>query len=54
VEGVHAFFVILGEPENYNFPPKPEAPTSYLKSAWTSAVICAAVAFGIICCAFAL
>ncbi|HXW91871.1 MAG TPA: 4Fe-4S dicluster domain-containing protein [Terriglobales bacterium] len=53
VQGVHAFFVILGEPENYNFPPAPEAPTAYLKSAWTSAVICAAIAFGIICVAFA-
>lgn len=54
VEGVHAFFVILGEPENYNFPPAPEAPTVYLKSAWTSALICAGIAFGIICLAFAV
>jgi formate dehydrogenase iron-sulfur subunit len=54
VEGVHAFFVILGEPENYNFPPAPEAPTAYLKGAWTSAAICAGIAFGIICLAFAL
>jgi formate dehydrogenase iron-sulfur subunit len=53
VEGTHAFFVILGEPENYNFPPAPEAPTAYLKGAWTSAAICAAIAFGIICVAFA-
>jgi formate dehydrogenase iron-sulfur subunit len=54
VEGVHAFFVILGEPENYNFPPAPEAPTVYLKSAWTSALICAGIAFAIICLAFAV
>ena len=54
VQGLHAFFVILGQPENYNFPPAPEAPTAYLKGAWTSAAICAAVAFGIICLAFAL
>jgi formate dehydrogenase iron-sulfur subunit len=54
VGGVHAFFVILGEPENYNLPPAPEVPTSYLKSAWTSAIICAVIAFGIACLAFAL
>ena len=54
VQGVHAFFVILGEPENYNFPPAPEAPTAYLKGAWTSAAICAGIVFGIICLAFAV
>jgi formate dehydrogenase iron-sulfur subunit len=53
VGGVHAFFVILGEPENYNLPPAPEVPTSYLKSAWASALISAAIAFGIICLCFA-
>jgi formate dehydrogenase iron-sulfur subunit len=53
VQGVHAFFVILGEPENYNIPPAPEVPTTYLKSAWTSALLCSAIAFGIICLAFA-
>lgn len=54
VGGVHAFFVILGEPENYNLPPAPEVPTSYLKSAWTSALICAVIALGIVFLAFAL
>jgi formate dehydrogenase iron-sulfur subunit len=53
VQGVHAFFVILGQPENYNLPPAPEVPTTYLKSAWTSALLCSAIAFGIICLAFA-
>jgi formate dehydrogenase iron-sulfur subunit len=37
VRGLHAFFLILGEPEAYGLPPKPEAPTIYLKSAWTAA-----------------
>src|SRR5246500_2809454 len=37
VRGIHAFFLILGEPEAYGLPPSPEAPTIYLKSAWTSA-----------------
>ncbi|HEY6329753.1 MAG TPA: 4Fe-4S dicluster domain-containing protein [Blastocatellia bacterium] len=54
VGGIHAFFVILGEPENYNLPPAPEVPTIYLKSAWTAALISAAVIFAIICAAFAL
>jgi formate dehydrogenase iron-sulfur subunit len=54
VGGIHAFFVILGEPEGYNLPPAPEVPTIYLKSAWTSALISAAILFGLVCLAFAL
>lgn len=38
VGGIHAFFLILGEPGAYGLPPKPEVPTIYLKSAWISAV----------------
>jgi formate dehydrogenase iron-sulfur subunit len=53
VGGLHAFFVILGEPEAYNLPPAPEVPTAYLKSAWTSAFISAAIIFAIVCAAFA-
>jgi len=53
VGGIHAFFVILGEPEAYNLPPAPQVPTVHLKSAWTSALISAAVIFAIICAAFA-
>ena len=37
------FSIILGEPENYNLPPAPEVPTAYLKSAWTSALLSAAI-----------
>src|SRR6266700_3524494 len=33
------FFLILGEPEAYGLPPKPQVPTIYLKSAWTSALL---------------
>jgi formate dehydrogenase iron-sulfur subunit len=51
--GIHAFFVILGEPENYNLPPAPEVPTTYLKSACASGLVSAAVAFLIACVAFA-
>jgi formate dehydrogenase iron-sulfur subunit len=53
VGGIHAFFVIFGEPEAYNLPPAPEVPTAYLKSAWTSAFISAAIIFAIVCAAFA-
>ena len=53
VGGIHAFSVILGEPEAYNLPPAPEVPTVYLKSAWTSAFISAAIIFAIVCAAFA-
>lgn len=37
VHGIHAFFLILGEPEAYGLPPRPQVPTIYLKSAWTAA-----------------
>jgi formate dehydrogenase iron-sulfur subunit len=53
VGGIHAFFVILGKPEAYNLPPAPEVPTAYLKSAWTSALISAAIVFAVVCAAFA-
>ncbi len=36
VGGIHAFFLIRGEPETYNLPPQPEVPTIYLKKGWTS------------------
>lgn len=39
VRGLHAFFLILGEPEAYGLPPKPEVPTIYLKSAWLAALL---------------
>jgi formate dehydrogenase iron-sulfur subunit len=54
VGGIHAFSIILGEPENYNLPPAPEVPTAYLKSAWSSAFVSAAVLVVIVCAAFAL
>jgi formate dehydrogenase iron-sulfur subunit len=54
VGGIHAFFVILGEPEGYNLPPAPEVPTIYLKSAWISALISAGILLVLVCLAFAL
>jgi formate dehydrogenase iron-sulfur subunit len=53
VRGIHAFFLILGEPEAYGLPPKPQVPTIYLKSAWTSAVATAIGALIAVLCAFA-
>jgi formate dehydrogenase iron-sulfur subunit len=41
VRGLHAFFLIFGEPEAYGLPPKPEVPTIYLKSSWTAALVTA-------------
>jgi formate dehydrogenase iron-sulfur subunit len=38
VHGIHAFFLIFGEPEAYGLPPKPEVPTIYLQSAWMAAI----------------
>src|ERR1700727_2160558 len=43
VGGIHSMSLILGEPESYNLPPAPEVPTLYLKSAWTSAFVSAAI-----------
>jgi formate dehydrogenase iron-sulfur subunit len=38
VGGIHAFFLLLGEPEAYGLPPKPQIPTIYLKSSWFAAL----------------
>lgn len=50
----HALFVLLGEPETYNFPPAPEAPAAHLRAAWTAALVSGAVGFLVICLAFFL
>jgi len=54
VGGIHAMFLILGEPEAYNFPPAPQVPTEHLKSAWSAAAISALVLLSITCLAFVL
>jgi formate dehydrogenase iron-sulfur subunit len=54
VGGIHAFFVILGKPEEYNFPPAPEVPTIHLKTAWTYALASAAALLLVVCGAFFL
>ncbi len=39
VEGLHAFFIVRGDPGQYNLPPNPEVPTAYLKDGWRSAAL---------------
>ena len=39
VKGLHAFFLIRGEPQTYNLPPRPEVPTEYMRDSWTSAAV---------------
>lgn len=37
VKGIHALFLIRGDPQTYNLPPNPEVPTVYLRDGWRSA-----------------
>lgn len=51
-EGLNAFFLLLDEPEVYNLPPAPEAPSkrakeSWMSLAWGAAAFVAAAAFSI-------
>ena len=39
VKGLHAFFIVRGDPRQYNLPPNPEAPTAYLREGWRSSAI---------------
>jgi formate dehydrogenase iron-sulfur subunit len=43
VGGIHAFFLLRGDPRTYNLPPKPEVPTVYLKPGWKSAAVAAGI-----------
>ena len=54
VRGIHAFFLILGEPEAYGLPAKPESPTIYLQSAWCVALATAALSAAGVFAAFLL
>ncbi len=53
VQGIHAFFLLLGAPENYKLPPKPEVPTIYLTAAYGSVVATALAAAAFVLCVFA-
>jgi hypothetical protein len=54
VKGIHAMFMIRGEPETDNLPPKPEAPTVYLKEGWKSAAFEAVAMVGAVVASFLL
>jgi formate dehydrogenase iron-sulfur subunit len=41
VGGIHAFFLVRGDPRSYNLPPNPEIPTVHLKRGWKSALVAA-------------
>jgi formate dehydrogenase iron-sulfur subunit len=44
VGGIHAMFIVRGDPEAYNLPAKPEVPTVYQRSGWRSAAVAAFLA----------
>lgn len=53
VEGLHAFFLLLGEPETFGYPPAPEVPTVHLRAGWTSALLTSAAALAAVLLVFA-
>jgi len=54
VGGIHAFFLLLGHPEEFGLPPRPEVPTIYLRGAWLSAAMTSVLALAGTFLAFAL
>jgi formate dehydrogenase iron-sulfur subunit len=46
VGGIHALFIVRGDPRAYNLPPKPEVPTIYLRKGWKSAALAAGMMLG--------
>ena len=54
VGGIHAVFLLLGRPENYKLPPRPEVPTIYLAIAYSSVLATALLAVAVVLCAFLL
>jgi len=43
VDGLHAFFILRGDPRQYNLPPQPEVPTIYQKAGWTGSAVAAGI-----------
>jgi formate dehydrogenase iron-sulfur subunit len=39
VDGIHALFIVRGDPKAYNLPEQPEVPTIYLREGWRSAAL---------------
>jgi formate dehydrogenase iron-sulfur subunit len=54
VGGIHAFFLLLGPPEEFGLPPRPEVPTVHLRGAWMSAAVTSVLALAGACLALAI
>ena len=54
VGGTHAIFLILGDPQSFGQPPRPEVPTIHLAAAWTSAALTGLAAIAAALAAFLL
>jgi len=54
VEGMHAFFLTLGEPAAQGLPPAPRVPTDELRAAWSAAFATAVLALASALLAFAI
>ncbi|MFB3812973.1 MAG: 4Fe-4S dicluster domain-containing protein [Terriglobales bacterium] len=39
VKGIHAMFIVRGDPRQYNLPPKPEVPTIYVKRGYAAMAV---------------
>jgi formate dehydrogenase iron-sulfur subunit len=48
VGGIHASFLVLGDPERFGLPPAPEVPTVHLPVAWASALITIVTSLGLV------
>ncbi len=46
VGGIHAMFIVRGDPRTYNLPPNPEVPTIYAKKGWRGSAIAAGLLLG--------
>jgi formate dehydrogenase iron-sulfur subunit len=43
VKGIHAMFIVRGDPRAYNLPPKPEVPTIYTRDGWRASALGAGI-----------
>jgi formate dehydrogenase iron-sulfur subunit len=43
VKGIHAMFIVRGDPRSYNLPPKPEVPTIYTRDGWRASALGAGI-----------
>jgi formate dehydrogenase iron-sulfur subunit len=46
VAGIHAIFLVRGDPRTYNLPPNPEVPTIYAKKGWKASAVAAGLLLG--------